>query len=356
MIKDICSLFNIDGEFLGYTVIKNGNINNTYRVEFINNGVKKYYIIQRINSFVFKSPAKVMENIKFITNYLKKNNGYTNTVLTYISSKDNKSYAIENNNYWRCYEFIDNSLTFNITENLEVIEESAIAFGEFTYYLNDCDVNELNIVIEDFHNPISRYKRLKEVIYEDEYDRVKEASDLIEEFFLLEELSTRMNIMIEEKKLPLRVVHNDTKCNNVLFDKQSLKRVAVIDLDTVMPGIIGFDFGDAIRFVASSASEDEEDVSKIYLDLVKFESFTKGYLKVLRKCLIKEEIDTLVLGCITITTELAIRFLTDYLEGDKYFKVNKDKHNLIRSRSQLALLKDMIKKKKEMEDIVKKYL
>ena len=361
MIKDICSLFDIEGDYVSYRIIKDGNINSTYKVEFINNDKKEYYIIQCINNFVFKDPIEVMENIFYVTNYIKlkmssEGLDYKNRVLTYKMSKDNKSYVCKNGSYWRCYEYIKDSITFNVTNNLEVIEESALAFGEFSKYLSDFNVDKLNVVIENFHNPKIRYKNLKDIIYQDEFDRVGKSSDLIEEYLLLEELACQMATMVEEKKLPFRVVHNDTKCNNVLFDSKSFKHLAVIDLDTVMPGLIGYDYGDAIRFIANNSKEDEEDVSKVYLDLNKFEAFTKGYLKVLNQTLTIEEKETLVLACITISIELGVRFLTDYLQGDKYFKITSYNHNLVRSRCQLVLAKDMLKKRKEMEEIVRKYL
>ncbi|MBR2385200.1 MAG: phosphotransferase, partial [Clostridia bacterium] len=257
--------------------------------------------------------------------------------------------------FWRCYRFIDDSVTFNSTENLNIIEETGRAFGEFQLYLTDYPVSDLFISIPHFHNTENRYKIFKEAIEADAGKRKVNVQEEIDEYLALEELATQMYKMQKRGELKLRVTHNDTKCNNVLFDKSTLKHLCVIDLDTVMPGLAGFDFGDAIRFTANSANEDEVDLSKVYLDLNKFEAFTKGFMETIKETFTEREIKTLVLGAITMTLECGVRFLTDYLDGDKYFKVNYPDHNLVRCRCQLALAKDMIDKRDLMEQIVDKY-
>ena len=197
-----------------------------------------------------------------------------------------------------------------------------------------------------------RYDYFDEVIKVDRFDRVNKVSREIESFFNLENYVSQLNLMLENGELPYRVTHNDTKCNNVLFDKNTNKKLCVIDLDTVMPGLVAFDYGDAIRCIANLAKEDEKDLSKVKLDLNRFKAFTKGFLSLVGDKLTDKEKETLYLGPISIATELALRFLTDYLEGDVYFKTDYLEHNLDRARCQLELAKDMLLKKEKMKEII----
>ena len=241
------------------------------------------------------------------------------------------------------YDYIDNSVTFNKTNNLKVIEEAGKAFGKFQLYLKDFPVNKLNIVIPHFHNTINRYEIFKEAIKNNLSNRKHLVEDLINEYLSLEEIATRMYKLQKDGKLPLKVTHNDTKCNNVLFDEDTHNHLAVIDLDTVMPGLVGFDFGDAIRFIANTSDEDEKDLSKVNLDFDKYNAFYNGFVSTLKDTLSPLELETLSLGAITMTIECGVRFLTDYLDGDKYFKVDYQGHNLVRSKCQLKLGKEMIR-------------
>lgn len=349
-IIDICKRFNIEYEFDSYELLTSGHINTTYKVNFIRNNKIKSYILQCINTYVFKNPVEVMDNIfsvtSFIKNKLKESNieDYKRYVLRYKKSEDKKPYIYEEDgSFWRCYRYIDNSTTFNETNNLKVIEECGKAFGEFQLYLADFPVKELNIVIPHFHNTKNRYEIFKESIKNNLSNRKDNVLDLINEYLSLEEIATKMYKMQIEGKLPLKVTHNDTKCNNVLFDSDTNKHLAVIDLDTVMPGLIGFDFGDAIRFIANTCPEDEKDLDKVALDLNKYNAFYKGFVSQVKDTLNEDELKTLPLGAITMTIECGMRFLTDYLDGDKYFKVNYPEHNLVRSKCQLKLAKDMMK-------------
>lgn len=353
-ITKICSFFNIEGEFKNCELLTDGNINTTYKVCFIDNGKNRYYVLQRINTYVFNKPIEVMENILAITSHikdkLKDKDDCGRLVLEYKVSKDNKAYVIDDNEFWRCYSFIDNSFTISQVDDLAIIEESGKAFGEFQLYLSDYNVNDLNIVIEDFHNINKRYYDFEKIINSDKL-RITDNLKLINEYQSIKDFAMK----IYDEELPLRVTHNDTKINNVLFDCNSNKHLAVIDLDTVMPGLVAYDYGDAIRFVASSSKEDEVDESKVYLNLEKFEAFTKGFLGVVKDSLSNREKETLVLGVIAITTELGLRFLSDYFEDDKYFKIEYTEHNLVRSKCQLKLVKDMILKMDEMSGIINKY-
>ena len=342
-IKDICNKFGIKGNYKSHEILTSGHINTTYKVDFED----KSYILQCINTYVFKNPEEVMENIFNVTSHIKnklikENKDYNRYVLNYKTSNNNPYIYDEDNNFWRCYDYIDNSITFNKTDDLKVIEESGKAFGEFQLHLKDFPVNNLNIVIPHFHNTVNRYEIFKEAIKNNLSNRKHLVEDLIKQYLDLEEIATKMYKLQKEGKLPLKVTHNDTKCNNVLFDEDTHNHLAVIDLDTVMPGLVGFDFGDAIRFIANTSDEDEKDLSKVNLDLNKYNAFYNGFVSTLKDTLSPLELETLPLGAITMTIECGMRFLTDYLDGDKYFKTDYPDHNLVRSKCQLKLAKEMI--------------
>ena len=344
-IINICSKFGIEGNYKSYEVLTSGHINTTYKVNFEN----KSYILQCINTYVFKNPEEVMENIFKVTShiknkFIKENKDYSRYVLNYKTCNNNPYIYDEDNKFWRCYDYIDNSTTFNKTDNLNIIKEAGKAFGEFQLHLKDFPVKELNIVIPHFHNTVNRYEIFKTAIKNNLSNRKHLVEDLIKEYLSLEEIATRMYTLQKEGKLPLKVTHNDTKSNNVLFDITTNEHLAVIDLDTVMPGLVGFDFGDAIRFIANTSDEDEKDLSKVTLDLNKYNAFYEGFVSSLKDTLSPLELETLPLGAITMTIECGVRFLTDYLDGDKYFKTNYPDHNLVRSRCQLKLGKEMIGK------------
>ena len=277
-------------------------------------------------------------------------------VLHYSKAKDEQYYVVmENGDFWRCCRYIDDSICFESTDNLGVVEEAGKAFGKFQVYLADYPVEKLNIVIPHFHNTVLRYEAFRKAIEENLSGRKAIAEKDVEEYLALEEIATRPYRMQREGLLPLRVTHNDTKISNVLFDETTLKYLSVIDLDTVMPGLVAFDFGDAIRVVASTCAEDEKDVSKIALDIQKYEAFTRGFVGTLKSSMTETEKRTLALGAIAMTVECGMRFLTDYLNGDTYFRVHYPEHNLVRARAQLALAKDMICRLDEMQALVDTY-
>lgn len=358
-LTGIYKIFGIDGEYVGYEVLKNGNINKTYRADFRENGIDKSYIIQNINTYVFKKPEYIMENINGVTKHLydklpdnKKERG----VLHYLKASDGKNYYIDDeNHFWRGYGFVPNSVTYDSFDDPALFEAAGAAFGEFQLLLSDYDASTLKEIIPGFHDTKARYKKLFETIEKDPVGRVKTVQPEIE--FLKENraLGEALVDMLEKGELPLRVTHNDTKGNNILFDKDTNETLAVIDLDTVMPGLVAYDFGDAIRFGANYSDEDEPDISKTGLDLEKFEAFTKGFVGKIKDSATENELKTLSLGAIVMTVELAVRFLDDYIDGDKYFKLNYPEHNIVRTRCQIALAKDMIKKRGEMDKIVEKY-
>jgi len=361
-IEWLCRRFGIEGEYQRYEVVTNGHINTTYKVYFYRDNEVKDYILQRINTYVFKNPVEVMNNISSVTEYIRakiKQGGISakRFVLHYYKNVEDGNYYIigDQGGFWRLCRYIDNSITFNETDNLTLIEETSKAFGNFQLHLADYPVKSLHIAIPHFHNTVMRYENFKKSVEQNESGRADEVSNDIEEYLKLEEIATQMYKMQKRGELPLKVTHNDTKCNNVLFDEDTFENLAVIDLDTVMPGLVAFDFGDSIRFGANTCAEDERDTSKVKLDMAKYEAFAKGFMQTVGATLTENEKETMALGAITMTVECGLRFLTDYIDGDKYFKVECSDHNLVRARCQLALAKDMIEKYDEMKAIVKKY-
>lgn len=360
-IEAICRRFQLEGEYRGAEIVTCGHINSTYKVRFFRDGEEKPYILQKVNTYVFKNPVQVMENILSVTEHIRrkiKSTGVTakRLVLHYQTTEDGTCYQYdENGGFWRCYRYIDGSAAF--TEATEAImQEAGRAFGEFQRNLADYPVESLHIVIPHFHNTEMRFAALKEAAKNDFSRRAESVQEELNRYFSLEEIATRAYRLQKAGKLPLRVTHNDTKCSNVLFDEKTNEHLAVIDLDTVMPGLVAFDFGDAVRAGASTAAEDEVELSKVRLDLNKFELFAKGFLTEVRPIVSENEKTAMSLGAIAMTLECGARFLTDYLDGDKYFRVAYPEHNLVRARNQLRLGEDMIAHLSEMDEIVKKYV
>ena len=321
----------------------------------------KDYIVQKVNTYVFKDPVQVMENISTVTEFIRakikqKQATAKRNVLHYSTTAEGEYYTYTpDGSFWRCCRYIDDSVSFLKTDDLKVIEESGKAFGQFQGYLSDFPVKKLNIVIPHFHNTVNRYETFRIAVENDTANRVDEVREDIEGYLELEEIATKTYRLQKEGVLPLRVTHNDTKISNVLFDANTLEHLSVIDLDTVMPGLIAFDFGDAIRISASTGEEDERDLECVALDMEKYEAFTRGFVSSLGDIMTQAEKDTLALGAVAMTVECGMRFLTDYLDGDKYFKIHYPDQNLVRARCHLVLAKDMIKRLDEMQAIVYKY-
>jgi Ser/Thr protein kinase RdoA (MazF antagonist) len=351
------------GKYVKCKELTTGNINNTYRVDYVRDGQDKSYILQKINKSVFLNPEKVMENIVKVTDCVreklnKKGLSTKKMVLRAFENKeDGKPFVVDDlGEYWRCYRFIQNSETYDTSESLVVIERVGQAFGRFQNCLDGFDAQSLFITIPNFHNTTLRYQTFEQVVKKDAFDRVKLVKEEIATLNDMKEMACILQAKLDSGEIPLRVTHNDTKCNNVSFDKTTHEALAVLDLDTVMPGAIAYDFGDAIRFIANTVIEDDPDVDKVRIDLDKYEAFTKGFVTEVQEKLTEEEKKTLNLGVFTMTVELSVRFLTDYLEGDKYFKTRYPGHNVDRVRNQIALAKDILKKQAEMDKIIKKYL
>lgn len=335
----------------------NGHINDTYLREG-NPG----YILQRINTNVFKDPNSVMENIVNVTEYLRaeivKNGGDPEReTMNVIKTKLGKNcYMADSSNYFRMYKFVSNSVSFDTAEDLSLLFEAGKSFGKFQRMLDGFDAGLLHETIVDFHNTLKRIEQLEAAIkknYENRAERVSAELDAAKKYSKYASLITDA---MADGSVPSRVTHNDTKLNNVLFDKDTHKGICVIDLDTVMPGSILYDFGDALRFGASSGAEDETDLSKIYFDLEKYKSFSEGFLGEVGECLTKREIELLPESVIIMTYECGIRFLADYLNGDVYFKIHRENHNLDRARTQLKLVADMETKLDEMHRIAESFI
>lgn len=361
LIENTIAQFQIDGKVLSYERYGNGHINDTFVVVFQNNQEKKRYILQRINNNVFKDPEKLMFNIvqvtSFLTEEVKKLGGdELREVLNVINTREGKSfYSDSEGSYWRMYLFIEDASCFEKVNKPEDFYQSAVAFGRFQKLLSTFDASSLYEVIPDFHNTPLRFERFLQAVKEDKCNRVKDVRDEIEFFVSRKADMECCKNYLDEGKLPLRVTHNDTKLNNVMIDNKTGNGLCVIDLDTVMPGLSIFDFGDSIRFGANTALEDEKDLSKVSLSLDLFEQYVKGFLQGCEGSLTDTEISMLPHGAKTMTLECGMRFLTDYLEGDVYFRIHREEHNLDRCHTQMELVRDMERKWNEMNEVVSKY-
>lgn len=351
-LAQVSKLFCIEGTFVGYRTIQVGNVNKTYEVRFIlPNGKPKSFLIQNVNTYAFRNPVQLMENIDKVTEHIRsKKTG--KIALHFHHTADRKTYVIDGKNFWRMINFIP-SVTYSSVIDQQVVCNAGKAFGEFQMQLSDFDITQLYETIPGFHNTRQRYEQLRQAIAADPVGRVAEVQEDIAYLLSVEDLACKLTDLFNEGKLPLRVTHNDTKINNVLFNPDDNTALVVIDLDTVMPGLVGHDFGDAIRFAANKVSEDFPGYEKAGVDLEVFRSFAEGFLEMTADTLTPAEIDTLALSCFTLTAELSTRFLADYILGDPYFNIKYEEHNLVRTRCQIALAKDMQLHMAEMEQIVR---
>lgn len=357
-IKHILPHFSFEGKYIDGVELTSGNINNTYQLTYDINGQATFYTLQHINKYVFKHPNEVMANIERVTGHLfrayeRQAIDPIRRVLTLIPlRRGGYLHQDMEGGFWRAYRYITNTTAYDAPRKDLHLFETGRAFGEFQRLLCDFPAGMLHDTIPDFHNTPRRFFAFVASVAADKADRVCRIEDEIEFMFEHRKLMNAIVKKLEAGELPLRVTHNDTKINNVLIDNDTDKAVCVIDLDTVMAGSSLYDYGDAIRFCASTAAEDEADVSKISLDMGRFRLFTEGFLSEVNGFLSEEEIRHLPLGVLVITCELAMRFLTDYIDGDLYFKVRSPEHNLVRARAQIALLRDMERKYGEMQRIV----
>ena len=366
---NIAKNFKIEGEPINIEVCSSGHINKTYAITYKKNANEnKKYILQYVNTNVFPNLPELMTNIKKVTKYMSEKavaRGEETDRLTIklIDTIDENPYAIYNKN-WRMEEFIDNTKTYLTTEDLGILYEAGKSAGKFQKHLDGFNAEELYEIIPKFHYTPNRVNQLKDALSnKDNLEKRKERFELAKEVI---EFVTNKNRLaktdiitkkLETKEIPYRVTHNDTKLSNILFDKDTNKAVCLIDLDTVMPGALCYDFGEGLRTGITTAKEDEQDLSKIYADINRFESYAKGFLQEVKEIITKEELETLPLGLWMMTYENAIRFLADYLNGDVYFSVdeNIENHNLVRTKAQLELLRQIEEKEDEMKGVIKKY-
>ncbi len=345
--------YDFDSEPVKTEPFGNGHINDTFRVT-LKNG--KYCLLQRINKRVFTKPYELMENVSRVCDFIAKRTFDRRKSLHLVKTKEGNLYYIDSEGeFWRMYEYITDSICLDKAETPDDFYQSAVAFGEFQNKLADFDATTLYEVIPNFHNTVSRYKDFHKAIEEDRVGRAKDCKKEIDFYLDHEKMAGAIVDKLNSGEIPMRVTHNDTKLNNVMLDKRTRTALCVIDLDTVMPGSVLYDYGDSIRFGASSADEDERDLSKVYMDLKLFAAYTKGFLSACGDSLTQKEIEMLPIGAIMMTLECGMRFLTDHLNGDTYFRISREGHNLDRSRTQMTLVKDMENKLDEMNAIVKKY-
>jgi len=351
-LEEVCRRFRIYDTYVGYETIQMGNVNRTYKVNFLlSDGKPKSFLVQNVNTYAFRHPIQLMDNIDKVTEHIRSKTD-CGVALHFHHTEDRKTYVVDGDNFWRMTNYIP-SVTFNAVKDPVVLRNAGAAFGEFQNQLADFDITELFETIPDFHNTCKRYETLDASIAADAAGRVKEVREEIDFLMSVRDMACRLTVLGQEGKLPQRVTHNDTKINNVLFDLENSLPLVVIDLDTVMPGLVGNDFGDAIRFAANYVEEDCSDYEKAGVDLEVFRAFTEGFLSKTATTLTSLEADTLALSCFSLTAELSTRFLADYLDGDVYFNTKYPGHNLVRTRCQIALAKDMLNKLPQMEAIVR---
>lgn len=346
--QEIASHFGITDPILSAEEIHSGNINRTYLVTVKHPEEEREYIFQRINTFVFTQPELVMSNILKVTQHIKQklmaaDGTYARRVLSFLTTPDGVPfyYTASTKHVWRAYEYIANATAYNMVQTPEQFYEAGRSFGEFQGWLSDFPAQTLAEIIPNFHHTPKRFETFRAAVAADKAGRRAEVADEIE-FLLNHEQECGIVVKaLESGEIPYRVTHNDTKINNILFDEETNKGICVIDLDTVMPGSSLFDFGDAVRYGASTALEDERDLSKVSISLPLYEQFTKGFLEGVGGLLTEREVELLPYSVKIMALELASRFLADYLDGDVYFKTNCDDHNLVRARTQIQLAKDI---------------
>lgn len=350
-MKEVCAAFRLPGTYLRYESIQVGNVNRTYKVTVrLDDGKEKSFLIQNVNTYAFRNPIGLMNNIDLVTEHIRKKCP-DRCNLHFHHTADRKTYLLDGENFWRVMNYI-NSATYSATTDPAILRNAGRAFGEFQTQLADFDIHLLIDTIPNFHNTRSRYDDLVKAIEADSMGRAGSVQPEIDYVMAVRDTACTLTDMANRGELPLRVTHNDTKINNVLFDEKTNDALVVIDLDTVMPGLMGHDFGDAIRFAANTQMEDSPEYDKVSVDLTAFTAFAQGFLEKTASCMTMNELETLALSSFCLTAELAVRWLEDYLRGDLYFKPRYPEHNLVRARNQITLCKSMMAHMDEMNEII----
>lgn len=360
ILDEVLQQFNFKGNLVSCELFGSGHINTTFLAVYDDNGAEWKYVVQKVNPNVFKDIDRLMENIFSVTSYLRKEirkyGGDENReTLHFIKTKSGgKYYKASNGDFYRAYVFVTDSVSYNSVDSAELFGQSGVAFGRFQRLLSDFPADTLYETIPNFHNTQYRYENeFLPAVENDIAGRVLECPEEIEFVNSRKDYCPRLVDLVKDCKLPIRVTHNDTKLNNVMFDAFSTKAICVIDLDTVMPGLALYDFGDSIRFGANTAEEDEKDLDKVSINLNYFKAYAQGFLSEAGDSLTQCEKDNLAFSALLMTFECGMRFLTDYLNGDTYFKIDYPEHNLVRARNQFTLVADMEKHMDEMENIIK---
>ena len=348
-LLDAGRAFGIEGELVSYEEISNGKVNHTFRVDFTgkdeSNGIGlESYIFQEVNTYVFKKPWEVMSNIDLVTTHIKnasERKGRKVRCLEFLhDAGDGRNFHETGSTFWRVYKYID-SVTYNSSKNLEVVRNAGQAFGSFQRDLSNFDASKLFYTIEDFHNTPKRFETLRRDYFEDSFGRASQCREEAKYLFSMQDKACVLHRLYEQRLIPMRVTHNDTKINNVLFDKATSEAICVLDLDTVMPGFAGHDFGDAVRSAANSMGSSSLEFDKVRIDVDIFEAFAQGYLSQTKDILLPSELSTLADSCLVMTLELASRYVDDFLTGELYFKAKYPTQNLDRARNLIALANDM---------------
>jgi hypothetical protein len=358
-IKDIIRQFNIDGTFISAEPYGGGHINETRLVALRAGDEKRLYILQRINHSVFKNVPALMENIYGVTEYIRraaeKEGGEPSQCLCLVQTRDNANFLFFEDEYYRCYTFIEGAESIEVANSPEQLYIAGRGFGQFQRRLNGYPAGTLHESIPDFHNTEKRFEAFTDAVQANPKGRRGGVKAEIEFYTARKEYCRRIRRQIESGQIPLRVTHNDTKLNNILIDTAGKKAVAVIDLDTVMPGAMAYDFGDCVRSGTNTGAEDDVDLDNVTFSLSYFEAFAKGFLREVKGIATQGELESMATGAILMTYECGMRFLTDYLNGDVYFRIRREQQNLDRARTQMKMLQEMESALPFMNETVEKY-
>lgn len=362
-MKQILSNFQISGEYVSSNPYGEGHINETYVAYFNNHDNVYRVLVQKINHRIFTDIEGLMNNITYVTSYLsnkitESNSNPNKETLNVIKTIDNKNYYYDQqkNEYYRVYVFIEDTVTYQQVINNEVFYECGKSFGKFQKLLSGADATKIKDVIADFHNTPIRYQNLLKAVNENKANRLHNVTNEVEFYKARHNEYSKVTDLIKSGDIPLRITHNDTKLNNILMDPQTNKGVCIIDLDTIMQGSLLYDIGDSLRFGCNTGLEDEPNLDLVNFDIQKFESYIKGFIEETKDSLTQAEINNLAFSGKLMTLECGMRFLTDYLNGDTYFRVHRENHNLDRTRTQIKLVSDMEKLYNQLINIVKKYV